>query len=192
MSKYMKTGKKRVKGNATPSRKMREYRNAAYLRQRETAAKAPKRSVSRPHGHYEYENEASTEWLELTSKLNEHQILFCEKYIETRDVKAAYIAAYPKIKPENAKASGYRLLRNQNILNYINMLVRDYGPVPRMNMNEIMTELERVAMADDVSSATKLKALVILGQAQGELTEKIEVTSKEFEINITDKDDEDY
>lgn len=119
--------------------------------------------------------------------LNSSQRMFCELYVATRDVAGSYQQAYPDAAKASATSSGHRLMSKDNVKFYITYLIQQYAPVPRLSMPEIMLELEKVAMADDVSSYTKLKALTILGQSYGELTEKVEVTHKEFTIDIVDE-----
>lgn len=129
--------------------------------------------------------------LEIVQALTPQQRMFCEHYLETRDSKRAYMSAYPRAKEESARTSGYRTLQLPQVRRYLDLLIESYGPLPRLSMGEILAEIERVAMNDDIDSAQKLKALTILGQRHGDLVEKVEVTERTIVVDIIDYDEDD-
>ena len=130
------------------------------------------------------------ERLDLLRRLNAEQKAFCEYYVETRDVAKSYGRAYPNSSETSSAANGFRLLRNDNVQEYIKVLITDYGLAPRLGMDEILAEIERIAMDDNIANYQKLKALTLLGQTYGQLVDKVEVATKEFVIDIVDEDEE--
>ena len=144
-----------------------------------------------PSTQLEVDKESEIAWSTLTENMNENQMAFCEYYIESRDAKSSYMNAYPEAKSTSATSSGYRLLKQEKIYNYINALLNEYGPKIRITNDELIAEVEKMAMNPDLNSGQKLAAAKMLGQARGMFADKMEVTTKEFIIDFIN-DDEEY
>lgn len=146
---------------------------------------------SSPSTELEVDKESEIAWATLTENMNENQMAFCEYYIESRDAKSSYMSAYPEAKATSATSSGYRLLKQEKIINYINALLNEYGPKIRITNDELIAEVEKMAMNPDLNSGQKLAAAKMLGQARGLFADKMEITTKEFIIDFIN-DNEDY
>ena len=84
-----------------------------------------------------------------------HQI-FADSYLETRDHVAAYMVAYPSAKKRSAQSLASKLLKNIDVLNYIEGKLKEIsdavkGEQVQIEANKILSHLEKRAILAEIS-----------------------------------------
>ena len=135
------------------------------------------------------QEERNEELAELEKQMTEEQILFCKLYVTTSSSnKECYMTAFPKSSPKSAEANSSRLLKNEKVKRYINLLLDDMSESVEISGKEIIRELKRIAFNSKNDNA-KIKALTTLGELVGLFGEKEKVTNNIITISVQDKDD---
>ena len=123
---------------------------------------------------------------DFDGKLLPSQREFAIKYIQTLDIEESYNHAYPNSTEASTMTSAYRLLRKQEVREYISELLDYYRPDIEAELGEIMSEVKKMAFSDSTSDSTRLQALKMLGQSKGIFTEKVEVTTRDIVVSLED------
>lgn len=128
-----------------------------------------------------------TEKQELELELTENQKAFCRFYIMGGHTnKECYLLSYPNSSPTSAEGNSSRLLKNEKIKRYINLLLDELEEDVEISDKEIIRELKRVAFKSKNDNA-KIKALTILGEITGLLGDKRKITTNVINVTIDDK-----
>lgn len=92
---------------------------------------------------------------------------------------AAYKAAKPHVTTETASVEGSRLLGNPSFIKVLQQERERFNEIINMSRDEWIKELVELARSkpEKVETAGKLKALEILGKAQGYLSDRLDLTS---------------
>ena len=121
--------------------------------------------------------------------LSENRKIFCQEYVANNYVgKTAYMKAYPNAKPKSAQVEASRLLKRQDIKDYISEIQKERFEALNITAERIGEELAKMAFADfdeNNSATTKQKALELLGKQIGLYTTKLEAdVQQRQDINI--------
>ena len=120
----------------------------------------------------------------INSKLNDRQKRFCIEYLKDLNVTRAYQTAY-ECEYEVANANGSRMLVNDSIKKYINDLLDEYKENIGVEVAEIVSELKKMALGEDVRNSDKIKALELLGKYKQMFVDKKEIDVNNNKIEIT-------
>lgn len=127
------------------------------------------------------------ERLELEKSMTEQQILFCRLYVSTTSSnKENYLTAYPNTSPKSAEANSSRLLKQEKIKKYINLLLDEMADNCEISDKEILRELKRIAFGSKNDNA-RIKALTLLGEITGLFDKGNRVTNNLIQISVDDK-----
>lgn len=115
--------------------------------------------------------------------MTDKQKIFADEYLIDLNATRAYKAAYPKVKNDNTAAvSANRLLRNDNVVEYIEERMADRAKRTEVTQDDVVKELATIGFAKtalvnefEVKTNDKLKALELLGRHLGMFTDKSEV-----------------
>lgn len=121
--------------------------------------------------------------------LNPNSMAFCQEYVANGyRGDLAYKTAYPKCNDHSAKVGANRLLKTQEIKDYIKELQKERFEALNISAERIACELADLAFSefDDNNTATsKLKALDLLQKQLGLQNSKVELNGKQdIVINI--------
>lgn len=120
-------------------------------------------------------------------KMNEAQIMFCEKYLAGLTGKSrpnatrAYMEVYPDCTEESARSSASELLTKDNIREYI---AKRMGEMV-MTTNEVIIRLADLAMNAEKDS-DKIHALELIGRSQAMFLDRQDITSGGQTISLAD------
>lgn len=111
--------------------------------------------------------------------LTDRQKIFAQEYVAGgyKNATAAYMKAYEGVQHNTAHSNAYRLLRNENVKQYINEIQHERFENLHITADRIAEELASMAFADfdDNNNAnTKQKALELLGKQLGLYTQKVD------------------
>lgn len=127
-----------------------------------------------------------TEKEQLELELNENQILFCRLYVMGGSSnKECYMTAYPNSSPTSAEVNSSRLLKNEKVKKYINMLLDELEENVEISDKEIIRELKRIAFRGKNENA-RIKALSILGEITGLLGDRKKITTNVINVTVSD------
>lgn len=130
-------------------------------------------------------NLSEKERLEL--EMTENQIAFCRFYIMGgHSNKECYILAYPNSSPSSAESNASRLLKNENVKKYINILLDELEEDVNITDKEIIRELKRIAFKSKNDNA-RIKSLQLLGEIVGLFGDKKKITTNVINVTIDDK-----
>lgn len=115
--------------------------------------------------------------------MTDKQKIFADEYLIDLNATRAYKAAYPKVKNDNTAAvSANRLLRNDNVAEYIEERMADRAKRTEVTQDDVVKELATIGFAKtalvnefEIKTGDKLKALELLGRHLGMFTDKSEV-----------------
>ena len=98
------------------------------------------------------------------------------------------MAAFPNASPKTANAQQWKLMKRQEIKDYIRELQHDRFEALGMNADRIAQELTKIATADDANYNEKMKAFELLQKQMGLQTQKVEAQVKTtvLEVDIDD------
>lgn len=129
-----------------------------------------------PFGIYLEGEELEMHFIKAKTRLNQKQIDFCMRYVETLDKVESYRYAYGEsVKDASAYSGAITLLSKQHIKDFIDVLI--YHGMQEMEMkfslvSRIYKEIEKMAMAPDYKyPSQKLEALKMIARAQGMFAE---------------------
>lgn len=118
--------------------------------------------------------------------LTKKQRSFCEKYVEYGNATKAYIEAYG-CEYTTANAQGFRMLKKQEILEYITALQKEAYAAACISAERVALKLSEIAFAakDDeyYNISSQLKALDLLQKQLGLQKQHLEADVK-TNINI--------
>ena len=123
--------------------------------------------------------------------MNEQMIKFCEYYVETRNGVRSYAMAYnkpidkPKDKEKNysvCNSSASKLLKDARIKKYINDRLAEIDYERELSEQEIIIQLNKLALGAGYKENIKLEALKTLAKMKGMFED--EETNKEATVNI--------
>lgn len=115
--------------------------------------------------------------------MTDKQKIFADEYLIDLNATRAYKAAYPKVKNDNTAAvSANRLLRNDNVAEYIKERMAERAKRTEVTQDDVVKELATIGFAKtalvnefEVKTNDKLKALELLGRHLGMFTDKSEI-----------------
>ena len=117
--------------------------------------------------------------------LSAKQRLFCEEYVRTYNATQSYLTAYPNAGYDTAKATGWQLLRDQRVKDYITQLEKEVYEANRINYERIANELAKMAFSETSAENIKLRAIDLLQKQLGLQTQKVDATvSNDINIKI--------
>lgn len=117
--------------------------------------------------------------------LSAKQRLFCEEYVKTYNAAQSYLSAYPNAGYDTAKATGYKLLRDQRVKDYITELEKEAYAANRINAEHIANELAKMAFSETSAENIKLRAIDLLQKQLSLQTQKVDATvSNDINIRI--------
>ena len=103
--------------------------------------------------------------------MTEKQRRFAEEYLIDPNATRAYMTAYPAIKClHTAESNGSRLLRNAEVLAYIQNRQQDRKDRTEITQDMVLREIASIACTSDpgaVSVKDKLRAIELLGKHLG-------------------------
>ena len=128
--------------------------------------------------------------------LTKRNKVFCEEYVKNGyNPVNAYKVAYPDTTENALRVCPYRLMKNPEVIAYLDELESDIFAANRITAEKIAHELALLAFGDlteNVNATAKLKALDLLQKQWNLQGQKLDVVSKNnIVINITGEDDED-
>ncbi|MEB6213515.1 terminase small subunit [Enterococcus casseliflavus] len=128
--------------------------------------------------------------------LNENQRNFCDYYLQSRNARASYKKAYaePKNKEmsnNTASVNAHKLLQNPKVQSYLEDRKKVLELEEPMNEDEIILELNKMALDTSYSPTARLKAFELLGKSKAMWIDKEESSGNmEIEINLTGIDND--
>lgn len=132
------------------------------------------------------EEEKASERQRLEEQLTPNQITFCRLYVQGKMTnRECYMTAYKNSSPGAADVSATRLLKQDKIKRYINLLLDELGESVEISDKEIIRELKRIAFHSKNDNA-KIKALTTLGTITGLLGKETRVTQNLITITVDD------
>lgn len=123
--------------------------------------------------------------------LNENQRNFCDYYLQTRNARQSYKKAYaePKGKTMNdntASVNSTKLLQKENVQAYLKDRKRVLEMEEPMEEEEIILELNKIALDTAHTASARLKAFELLGKQRAMWIDKNEIDGNfDIEINLT-------
>lgn len=120
--------------------------------------------------------------------LTKQQKAFCEEYIKDYNGLSAYLRSHPKASKNTAKSDAYKLLKREDIIEYIHELQAEVVKISAISANKILKELDKIVMSESSSNSDKLRALDIMSKNLNIQNTK---TDGEITINIGYKDNND-
>lgn len=128
--------------------------------------------------------------------LNEQQRNFCDYYLQTRNMRQSYKKAYavPKGKPmsnNTASVNANKLMKKENVQQYLKDREEVLNLEHPMTEEEILLELNKMALDVANSPTARLKAFELLGKSKAMWVDKTEQEGNlDIEINLTGLDDD--
>ena len=130
--------------------------------------------------------EKKSEMQKLEEQMTPNQITFCRLYVQGKMTnRECYLTAYKNSSPGAADVSATRLLKQDKIKRYINLLLDDLGESVEISDKEIIRELKRIAFHSKNDNA-KIKALTTLGTITGLFGSETKVTNNLITITVDD------
>ena len=99
---------------------------------------------------------------------------FCEEYARTYNATQSYLTAYPNAGYDTAKATGWQLLRDQRVKNYLTQLEKEAFEANRINYERIANELAEMAFNKETAENIRLRAMDLLQKQLGLQTQKVD------------------
>lgn len=139
-----------------------------------------------------------TKYKEIDNKwgLNEEQRNFCDYYLQTRNMRQSYKKAYavPKNKEmgnNTASVNANKLMKRENVQAYLKAREDVLNLEHPMTEEEILLELNKMALNVANSPTARLKAFELLGKSKAMWVDKTEQEgTMDIEINLTGLDDD--
>lgn len=124
---------------------------------------------------------------QLRERLNSKHIAFCHNYIlDSSTAVEAYMTAYPNSSYDAARVNASKLLKKQDIKDYINILLDEQQELVEITEKEIYRELKRIALTSP-NENTRLKAMEQLIKLKGMISTGDTTTNNTLiQIGITD------
>jgi hypothetical protein len=130
--------------------------------------------------------EKKSEIQRLEEQMTPNQITFCRLYVQGKMTnRECYLTAYKNSSPGAADVSATRLLKQDKIKRYINLLLDELGESVEISDKEIIRELKRIAFHSKNDNA-KIKALTTLGTITGLFGSETKVTNNLITITVDD------
>ena len=130
--------------------------------------------------------ERLSELQKLEEQMTPNQITFCRLYVQGKMTnRECYMTAYKNSSPGAADVSATRLLKQDKITRYINLLLDDLGESVEISDKEIIRELKRIAFHSKNDNA-RIKALTTLGTITGLFGSETKVTQNLITITVDD------
>lgn len=136
--------------------------------------------------------ELELHFIKCKTRLNEQQINFCIKYVETLDKVASYKYAYgSRLKDSSANSGAILLLSKPHIKDFIDVLI--YHAMQEMEFkfslpHRIYNEVEKMAFSPDYKyPSQKLEALKMIARAQGLFVDGEKTDLKDFTRDLEKK-----
>ena len=130
--------------------------------------------------------EKKSEIQRLEEQMTPNQITFCRLYVQGKMTnRECYLIAYKNSSPGAADVSATRLLKQDKIKRYINLLLDELGESVEISDKEIIRELKRIAFHSKNDNA-KIKALTTLGTITGLFGSETKVTNNLITITVDD------
>ena len=130
--------------------------------------------------------EKKSEIQRLEEQMTPNQITFCRLYVQGKMTnRECYLTAYKNSSPGAADISATRLLKQDKIKRYINLLLDELGESVEISDKEIIRELKRIAFHSKNDNA-KIKALTTLGTITGLFGSETKVTNNLITITVDD------
>ena len=130
--------------------------------------------------------EKKSEIQRLEEQMTPNQITFCRLYVQGKMTnRECYLTAYKNSSPGAADVSATRLLKQDKIKRYINLLLDELGESVEISDKEIIRELKRIAFHSKNDNA-KIKALTTLGTITGLFGSETRVTNNLITITVDD------
>ncbi len=130
--------------------------------------------------------EKKSEIKQLEEQMTDNQITFCKLYVQGKMTnRECYLTAYKNSSPGAADVSATRLLKQDKIKRYINLLLDELGESVEISDKEIIRELKRIAFHSKNDNA-KIKALTTLGTITGLFGSETRVTNNLITITVDD------
>lgn len=109
--------------------------------------------------------------IDLRKKLTDKQANFADTYIITENATEAYLQVY-NANVNSANSNAYILLKKEEIKRYVDLKKtldrqKAYWADGICSKTELMIELSKIIRDPKTKSASKLKAIQILGRSQG-------------------------
>lgn len=101
-----------------------------------------------------------------SKNLTRKQRLFCEKLVEygMNGTKAALEAGYGNGNAASASVQASRLLKNDMVQKYINILLEELKETAQINSASVLMGIKNIAFNPATPSGTQLQALKLLGE----------------------------
>lgn len=128
--------------------------------------------------------------------LNENQRNFCDYYLQSRNARASYKKAYAEPKGKTmgdntASVNASKLLQKDNVQAYLKDRKRVLEMEEPMEEEEIILELNKMALDSSFSASARLKAFELLGKSKAMWVDKSEIDgSMDIEINLIGLDND--
>ena len=130
--------------------------------------------------------ENKSEMQRLEEQMTPNQITFCRLYVQGKmSNRECYLTAYKNSSPGSADVSATRLLKQDKIKRYINLLLDELGESVEISDKEIIRELKRIAFHSKNDNA-KIKALTTLGTITGLFGSETKITNNLITITVDD------
>lgn len=118
--------------------------------------------------------------INLTAK----QKKFVEEYARTYNATQSYLTAYPNAGYNTANTEAWKLLKRDNIKEYLTQLEKDAFEANRINYERIANELAEMAFNKETAENIRLRAIDLLQKQLGLQTQKVDAKVN-GDINIT-------
>lgn len=128
--------------------------------------------------------------------LNEQQRNFCDYYLQTRNMRQSYKKAYavPKGKQmsnNTASVNANKLMKKENVQAYLKAREDVLHLEHPMTEEEILLELNKMALDVANSPTARLKAFELLGKSKAMWVDRTEQEGTvDIEINLTGLDED--
>ena len=129
------------------------------------------------------------------AQLTERYKRFCEEYVANGyNASLAYQTTHPNVTAKTASNSGYRLLKRQDIRDYITEIQKERVEALNITAERLLEELSKMAFAekgdDDYTASIKLKALELIQKQLGLQSQKIEANVNQETTIVVDIQEE--
>lgn len=123
------------------------------------------------------------------------QVAFCEEYVANGySATKAYQTAYPDAGEGTAKVNSCKLLKRDDIKNYIKQLQKERFEALNISAERIAEKLAEIAFApkndQDYTATSQLKALDLLQKQMGLQNQKMEINGEQKIVISIGEDEE--
>lgn len=131
------------------------------------------------------ENKTENKW-----GLNEEQRNFCDYYLQSRNMRHSYKKAYAvdkgkEMNDNTASVNASKLMKRDNVQQYLKDREESLKLETPMNEEEILLEINKMALDNSFSPTARLKAFELLGKSKAMWIDKSESEgSSDIEINL--------